>query len=98
MAKGPDTIAYPFAITNNKPRNLEPRVFTIRGKITGVENNHAIIRYNFETILPSKKIRQRFKTIADTKSEARLAVNKQGVPRLVSLGIDGETFKYRRAE
>lgn len=97
MSKGPNAIAYPFAVTSEK-RQSEKDVFSIKGKVTGRQDNMLLVRYNFETFLPSDALREVVYSTPTAKSSAVLALNDQGVPRLVSVTVDGKIYPYRRSE
>ena len=98
FSKGPNTIAYPFAVTSQKPENLGQNVFVIRGKVTGRENNNLVIRYNFETFLPSKKVKQLIHETPSSTAMVELAVNDQGIARLFAIEIEGKKYPYRKIE
>lgn len=97
MSKGPNAIAYPFAVTSETREN-EKDVFSIKGKVTGRQENMLLVRYNFETFLPSDALRDVVYSTPNATSSAVLAINDQGVPRLVSVTVDGEVYPYRRSE
>ncbi len=98
MSKGPDEVAYPFAITSDKPVTNDSSVFSIKGKVTGREDNSLQVRYNFETFLPPKDLKKIIRQNPNTPSSVHLAINEQGVPRLVSIEVGGELFPYRKLE
>lgn len=98
MSKGPEKIAYPFAVTAERPETNDPTVFSIKGRVAGRQNNHLQIRYNFETFLPPDSVRTIFLNDPNTPSSVVLAVNNQGVPRLVSVEIDQQSFPYRKMD
>lgn len=98
MSKGPGNVAYPFAVTSDRPITNDTSVFAIRGKVTGRENNFLQVRYNFETFLPPKEIRSIFRNNPNSPSTAMLAINDQGVARLVSVDVNGETYPYRKTD
>lgn len=98
LSKGPNKIAYPFAVTADRPETNDPNVFSIRGRVAGRQNNHLQVRYNFETFLPPEQVRSIFLSAPNTPSSVILAVNDQGVPRLVSIEIEDKSFPYRKME
>ena len=98
FSMGPNTIAYPFAVTTQRPSNLDNKVFVIRGKVTGREDNSLIVRYNFETFLPSKTIKQLVHDAPSAPAMVELAVNDQGIARLLAVEIDGQKHPYRKIE
>ncbi len=98
MSKGPSNVAYPFAVTSDRPITNDTSVFAIRGKVTGRENDSLQVRYNFETFLPSKDVKSIFRNNPNTPSTAMLAINDQGIARLVSVKVNGEIYPYRRME
>ncbi len=98
MSKGPGNVSYPFAVTSDRPITNDNTVFAIRGKVTGRENDSLQVRYNFETFLPSTDVKSIFRKNPNAPSTAMLAINEQGVARLVSVQVDGKTYPYRRME
>ena len=98
MSKGPGNIAYPFAVTSEQPKSLEDSVFTLKGKVTGRENNTLVVRYNFETFLPPKDLKKAVMSSPNTPAISVLAINDQGTPRLVSVELNGKTYPYRKMD
>jgi len=98
MSKGPENVAYPFAVTTDRPVTNDTSVFAIRGKVTGRENDSLQVRYNFETFLPPKEIKSIFRSNPNKPSTAMLAINNQGVARLVSVQVDETVYPYRRMD
>ncbi len=98
MSKGPNNIAYPFAVTSNRPENTDKSVFTIRGKVTGRDQTTLIVRYNFETFLPSKPIQKVVRSDPSREAKAVLAINDKGLARLVSVEIEGKSYPYRKID
>jgi len=96
MSKGPQRIAYPFAVTSEPPENPEASVFAIRGKVTGREGDTLIVRYNFETFLPPNDLRSVIRLAPNQPAKTVLAVNNQGMARLVSVEVDGKSYAYRK--
>jgi len=98
MSKGPEKIAYPFAVTNDKPETTDTNIFAIKGKVSGRENDALFVRYNFESFLPSAKLKSYIRNNPNALSKTLLAVNDQGIARLVSVEISGKRFPYRDAD
>ncbi len=98
MSKGPEQIAYPFAVTADMPVSKEIDVFAIKGKVTGRQDNMLLVRYNFETFLPAENLREAVYTHPNAASSAILAINDDGIARLVSVEMDGITYPYRRID
>ena len=98
FSRGPDKIAYPFAVTNQRPDSLEKNVFVVRGKVTGRDDSALIIRYNFETFLPSRDIKQLIMNNPSASVMVELAINDQGAARLTTIEIEGEEYPYRKIE
>lgn len=98
MSKGPNNIAYPFAITADRPNVIDDAVFTIRGKVTGHQDAKLIIRYNFETFLPSEAIKNVVRSDPASPAKTILAINDKGAARLVSVEIGGNIYPYRKME
>lgn len=98
MSKGPGKVAYPFAVTSDRPETNDTSVFSIKGRVAGRQNDHLQVRYNFETFLPPETVRNIFLSDPNTPSSVVLAVNNQGVPRLVSVEIDQQSYPYRKMD
>jgi len=99
MAKGPDLIAYPFAITHEMPRvRRDGYAFSVKGTVTEREDKIIKLRYHFETFLPPRTARNLISNPGDADTTIELAVNKQAVARLVSVNIDGVRYPYRVLE
>lgn len=98
MSMSSENIAYPFAVTSEKPEANKKDIFAIKGTVTGRQNNQLLVRYNFETFLPSGDLRDIIYARPNVKSSAVLAINDQGIARLVSVNVDGEIYPYRRIE
>jgi len=98
MSKGPNNIAYPFAVTSDRPETTDKTVFTIRGKVTGRDTTTLIVRYNFETFLPSKPIQKIVRAHPSNEAKTILAINDKGVARLVSVEINGKNYPYRKID
>lgn len=99
MAKGPDLIAYPFAITHEMPRaKRDGYAFSVRGTVTEREGTTIKLKYHFETFLPPRQVRNLITDPDNTNTTIELAVNKQAVARLVSVNINGVRYPYRVLE
>ena len=98
MSKGPGTIAYPFAVTPEEPENIDKEVFFLKGRVTGRQDDMLLVRYNFETFLPTEELRDVVYSDPNAPSSAILAINDQGIPRLVSIKVEGKTYPYRRMD
>jgi len=96
MSKGPKKVAYPFAITGKMPEISDPDIFAIRGKVSGKEDNILFVRYNFETFLPPKDLKSVIRNAPNSPSQTTLAINDEGISRLVSVEINGEVYPYRK--
>ncbi len=97
MAMGPNSIAYPFAVTSTRPKTVGSQVFMIKGKVTGTEDQNLIVRYNFETFLPSHSVKSVVRENPGLPASARLAINERGQARLIGLKINGQDYAYRKA-
>lgn len=95
MSKGPGNIAYPFAVTRYKPDSINRSIFMIKGKVSGIEAGQLLVRYNFEKFLPSSDLKSLVRTTRVQQGKTMIAINDQGVARLVSVSISGETYAYR---
>lgn len=98
MSKGPGKVAYPFAVTSDKPETNDSSVFAVKGKVSGRQDNALQIRYNFETFLPPNDLKNLVMSNPNTPSTVILALNDQGMPRLVSIEIDGKSYPYRKMD
>lgn len=98
MSKGPGKVAYPFAVTSAKPETNDKSVFAVKGKVTGRQNGSLQIRYNFETFLPPNDLKNIMLRDPNKPSTVILALNDQGVPRLVSIQVDGKSYPYRKMD
>ena len=99
MAMGPENIAYPFAITRDKPHaKSDNYAFYIKGQVVDVDSKIATIRYNFETFLPSRQLGERIGQTRNPDVQIELAVNDQAVARLVAVQVDGTKYPYRVIE
>jgi hypothetical protein len=96
MATGPNLIAYPFAVTHDRPEtHKDGYAFSIRATVIDKADKIITLRYNFESFLPTRELRPRLQTELSTRANIELAVNKHGVARLVAIKLDGLRYPYR---
>ena len=99
MAKGPDLIAYPFAVTHEMPRTIrDGYAFSVKGTVTEREGSIITLKYHFESFLPPRQVRHLITDPDTPNTTIELAVNKQAVARLVSVNINGVRYPYRVLE
>ena len=95
MAKGPEAIAYPFALTTHSAKAFDENAFTLKAVIVEADTETVNLRYNFEKFLPSRDLKQRLSQKISLPTKIELAVNSHSVPRLSAVIVDGQKFAHQ---
>ena len=99
MARGPGKIAYPFAVTAQKPgADNTNTAFAIRGFVAQQIEDKLSVRYRFENFIPNGNLKANLAQRITTSATLELNVNDNATARIMSLEIDGKSYTHRVIE
>ncbi len=95
MARGPDKLAYPFAVTRNSP-TAENRsfVFSIKGQISYANADLVKVSYPFENFVARPALIDRLNDGPAKQSSIELIVKPNRVARLAAVKIEDQRYDH----
>ena len=99
MARGPDRIAYPFALTRTPPdQNKSDHFFALRGWVRGINNSQITLGYRFDTASLSTELDQALSAQPDAQLSAEIAIKDKGTSLLTAIYVGEERIAQRVIE
>ncbi len=99
LARGPETVAYPFAVTAQQPRfNPEAQSLALLGTVKETKPDEVSIAFRFQSLHPTSEFRPILRRAAGGSTAVELAINKRAQARIHGLDVDGEYYPYRVIE
>ena len=86
-------LRYPYAVSQNRPYHSDDSTVSLRGVVTGRDNQTLSVSYHFEVIPSTKALEDKLQR--NENGAITLAVNRRAVGHVLSLKIDDETFMIR---
>jgi len=96
MAKGPEYLAYPFALTRSRPsQNNASEMFSVRAQVVEIDQNDVTLRYSFDTAALSKTLDDALNRNTNKSVKAEIAVRPNAAPLLTAIIIGEDRFSQR---
>jgi len=96
MAKGPDFLAYPFALTRSRPSTTDsPEMFSVRAQVVKMDQNNVSLRYTFDTISLTSALDEALIRNADISVKAEITVRPNASPLLTAIIIGEDRYSQR---
>lgn len=86
-------LRYPYAVSQNRPYRSDDSTVSLRGVVTGRDDQTLSVSYHFEVIPSSKDLEDKLQR--SENGTITLAVNRRAVGHVLSVKIDEETFTIR---